>query len=60
MNLAHFHTAKIIPIYTQGRSKEFKSRVTVLKHRMYEREHCMWQAQVGGRGVWGHAPLGKF
>ena len=25
MNLAHFHTPKIIPIYTQGRSNEFES-----------------------------------
>ena len=58
MNLAHCHTTKIIPIYTQGRSNEFKSRVTVLKHRMYERENCMWQCM--GRGVWGQAPRGNF
>ena len=25
MNLAHFHTPKIIPTYTQGRSNEFES-----------------------------------
>ena len=25
MNLAHFHTPKIIPIYAQGRSNEFES-----------------------------------
>ena len=25
MNLAHFHTPKIIPIYTQGRNNEFES-----------------------------------
>ena len=25
MNLAHFHTPKIIPIYTQGRSNKFES-----------------------------------
>ena len=25
MNLAHFHTQKIIPTYTQGRSNEFES-----------------------------------
>ena len=24
MNLAHFHTPKIIPTYTQGRSNEFE------------------------------------
>ena len=25
MNLAHFHTPKIIPTYTQGRSNEFEN-----------------------------------
>ena len=25
MNLSHFHTPKIIPTYTQGRSNEFES-----------------------------------
>ena len=25
MNLAHFHTPKIIPTYSQGRSNEFES-----------------------------------
>ena len=25
MNLTHFHTPKIIPTYTQGRSNEFES-----------------------------------
>ena len=50
MNLAHFHTSKIIPIYTQGRSNKFESCVTVLKHRMYKREHRRWQARVGESG----------
>ena len=59
MNLAHFRTTKIIPIYTQGRSNAVKSRVTDLKHRMYEREHCMWQARLGV-GSGGMLPQGNF
>ena len=48
MSLAHLHTPKIIPIYTQGRSNEFN--VSVMKHRMHEREFRMWQARVRGSG----------
>ena len=50
MNLAQFHTTKIIPIYSQGISNKFEIKicVTVLKHIMYECEHQRWQALVGG------------
>ena len=50
MNLAHFHTTKIIPIYSQGISNKFEIKicVTVLKHIMYEREQRRCQALVGG------------
>ena len=51
MNLAHFHTPKIIPTYTQGRSNEFEVNVSVLIHRMHECEFCRCQARVRGSGA---------
>ena len=48
MNLAHFHTPKIIPIYTQGCSNEFN--VSVMKQGMYQREFRRWQVCVRGSG----------
>ena len=56
MNLAFIHTPKIIPIYTQGRSNEFN--VSVMKHRMHERDFRRWQARVRGSG--GMLPPGIF
>ena len=55
MNLAHFHSPKIIPIYTQGRSNKFKSLCDC-----FEAMNASTVGDKRGLGVWGHAPLGKF
>ena len=49
MNWAHFHTTKTVSIYIRTQSRRFC--VTVLKHRMYERELCRWQVRVGRGGL---------
>ena len=59
MDLANLHTTKRISIYICTQSRRFC--VTVLKHRMYEREHCRLQVRVGrGGGGGGLLPQEHF
>ena len=61
MNLAHFHTLRIISIYTQGRSRtSLRVNVSVLIHRMHELEISRWQARVRGSGGMLDALLGAL
>ena len=50
MNLAHFQTPKVIPIYTQAVATSMRVNVSILIHRMHEPEYCRWQAWIRGSG----------